>query len=156
VSRDEVKRIMKGQVSAAGQGAALERLVRSVGDWFYDIGVELRDVYDAHRLWIAGRSAQATSDPPREPLRDRSLSEGGERAAPIPFHDCVIIKFNEGTPLSKELAGKRVLEDSLYDGVFVRMAAFALQVSGECLNEPLARELEKRQELIKKMDAAPE
>ncbi len=151
--RDEVKRIMKGE---GGQSVHVERLIRSIGDWFYEIGKELQGVYDMHRLWLAGRSAPPAGVPEREPLKDQSLAAEGERGMPLPFYDCVILKVGEGTALSKELAGRRVMEDSLYDGIFVRMAAFALQTAHECLNESLARDLVTRKELLKKMESAPE
>ena len=153
IGRDEVKKMMKGQ---GGSGAQVDRLMRSIGDCFYLFGKELQVVYEQHRRWAAGRAPGAGIEPARESLKARGLDEKSEWGRPVPFYDCVIIEVKNGSPLSKELAGKRVMEDSLMDGVFLRMNAFAYQVAHECMSERLARNLEERKKLLNKAEGAPE
>lgn len=153
IGRDEVRRAMKGQ---AGSGTLVDRLIRSIGDCFYLFGRELQGVYEQHRRWAAARSPGGGADQARESLKARGLDEAGERGRPIPFYDCVILEVKSGSPMTRELAGKRVMEDSLLDGVFVRMNAFAYQVAHECMSERLARDLEERKKLLERAEAAPE
>ncbi len=153
VGRDEVRRAMKAQ---AGSGTLVDRLIRSIGDCFYLFGKELQVVYDQHRRWAAGRPPGAGTEPARESLKARGLDESSGRGRPLPFYDCVILDVRNGSPLSKELAGKRVMEDSMLDGVFLRMNAFAYQVAHECMSERLARDLEERRKLLQKAEAAPD
>ncbi|MBN2160449.1 MAG: hypothetical protein JW807_13730 [Spirochaetes bacterium] len=152
VKREEIRRIMRDRSVTM---AHVEKFIRSIGDCFYFIGKELQRVYDMHRRWTAGRSAPSANDPIREPIKDREGAEDRERARPIPYHDCVILELENSTALSREIIGRRVMEDSLYDGVFVRMTAFAYQVAYECMNERVARDLEERKALLKKIEDAP-
>jgi hypothetical protein len=149
LGREEVKRLVKEE---AGAQAHIGRFIRTIGDCFYLIGRELQSIYDMHRRWVAGRTQLTGMEPARESIKERTLNENDERGRPIPFNDCVIMEVKNGTALSKELAGKRVLEDSLYDGVFIRMNAFAYQVAHECMSEKLMRDLEERKNLLKKIE----
>jgi hypothetical protein len=151
LSRNEMKKIMTGQT---GKQADVSRFIRSIGDCFYLIGRELQAVYDQHRRWAAGRSVLTGTEPARDPLKNPIMDEASEWGRPIPFHDCVILEVENGTTLSKELTGKRVMEDSLYDGIFVRMNAFAYQVAYECMSERLTLDLEERKNLLKKIEDA--
>jgi hypothetical protein len=152
LSREEAKRILK---NVSGKQAEVGRFIRTIGDCFYFIGRDLQVVYDQHRRWAAGRSSLAGIEPPRDPLKNRLPDEKNELGRPIPFYDCVIMEVKNGTAVSKELAGKRVMDDSLYDGVFVRMNAFAYQVAYECMSERLAADLEERKSLLKRIEDAP-
>ncbi|OHD63031.1 MAG: hypothetical protein A2176_09430 [Spirochaetes bacterium RBG_13_51_14] len=153
VGRDEARKHMKGSGTSLG---SVERFMRSIGECFYAIGKELQDVYEMHRRWVAGRTMTAGSEPVRDTIKDRLLDDTSEWGRPIPFYDCVIKEIEDGSALSKELAGKRVLEDSLWEGVYIRMNAFAYQVAYECMSEFLARDLENRKALLKKIEEAPE
>jgi hypothetical protein len=151
MSREEVKKLANEE---AGSQAHIGRFIRTIGDCFYLIGRELQSVYDLHRKWVAGRTQRTGAEPARESIKERTLNESNERGRPIPFNDCVIMEVKNGTALSRELAGKRVLEDSLYDGVFIRMNAFTYQVAHECMSEKLMRDLEERKNLQKKIEEA--
>lgn len=152
LSKSEVKRIIAGQ---GGKQAEVGRFIRSIGDCFYLIGRDLQTVYEQHRRWASLRSSPAGGESPRDPLKNPIMDEGGERGRPIPFHDCVILEIKNGTAVSKELSGKRVMEESLTDGVFVRMTAFAYQVAYECMSERLEADLEERKKLLQKIESAP-
>ncbi len=152
LSREEAKRIAK---NLSGKQTEMGRFIRFIGDCFYLIGRDLQAVYDQHRRWAAGRTALTGAEPAREPLKNRVSDETSEWGRPIPFHDCVILEVKNGSGVSKELTGKRVIEDSLYDGVFVRMNAFAYQVAYECMSERLTEDLEERKSLLKKIEDAP-
>ncbi len=152
LSREEAKRAVK---SVSGKQAETGRFIRLIGDCFYLIGRELQEVYDQHRRWVSGRTAVAGAEPAREPLKNRVTDEKSEWGRPIPFHDCVILEVKNGTAVSKELTGKRVMEDSLNDGIFVRMNAFAYQAAYECMSERLVLDLEERKNLLKKIEDAP-
>jgi len=152
LSREEARQAMKSQT---GKQAETGRFIRSMGDCFYLIGRELQTVFDQHRRWAAGRSSLAGVEPAREPLKNRIADDAGERGRPIPFHDCMIMEVKNGTALSRELTGKRVMEDSLFDGIFVRMNAFAFQVAYECMSERLVSDLDERKALLKKIEDAP-
>jgi len=152
LSREDAKRIVK---VVSGNQAEAGRFIRTVGDCFYFFGRDLQVVYDQHRRWAAKRGSLAGLEPVRDPLKNRLPDEKNELARPIPFHDCVILEVKNGTAVSKELSGKRVMEDSLYDGVFVRMNAFVYQVAYECMSERLAADLEERKSLLKRIEDAP-
>ncbi len=152
LSREDAKRILKG---LSGRQAEVGRFIRLIGDCFYLFGRDLQEVYDQHRRWAAGRTSLTGTEPAREPLKNRVTDPAGDLGRPIPFYDCVILEVKNGTAVSKELSGKRVMEDSLYDGVFVRMNAFAYQVAYECMSEKLVNDLEERKSLLKKIEDAP-
>jgi hypothetical protein len=153
VTRDDAKKMLKGQAASQSN---LDRFIRSIGDCFYLIARELQRVLDLHRLWAAGRTALSNSENIRESLKDRNIDVSGEWGRPLPFYDCVIKEIGNGTALSRELAGKRLVEDSLRDGIFVRMCGFAYQAAYECMSERLSRDLEERNRLIKLLDETPE
>src|SRR5208283_5321682 len=96
---------------------------------------ELQHWYDSHRRWTSFHAGPAGPDLTRESIKERDLSAKSEQDRPIPYFDCVIKEVANETALVSELIGKRVLEDSLSDGVYVRMNAFAYQVAYECLND---------------------
>jgi hypothetical protein len=151
LGREEVKKLVNDETDSQ---AHIGRFIRTIGDCFYMVGRELQSIYDLHRRWVAGRTQLTGNEPARESIKERALNENNEWGRPIPFNDCIIIEVKNGTALSKELTGKRVLEDSLYNGVFVRMNAFAYQVAHECASERLAKDLEERKNLLKKMEDA--
>lgn len=151
VSREEVQKIMKG---ASGPLAHLERFIRTTGDCFYHLGRELQRVYDLHRLWTLNRPVLPDHDPARTSIKDLP-AEGAERGRPLPYHDCAIVSMESTTALTRELIGKRVIEDSLREGIYVRMNAFVYQVAYECLNQRVMRDLEDMKAIMKKIDGAP-
>ena len=150
VSRQEVQRIMKG---ASGPLALVERFIRSIGDCFYLMGKELQHVYNLHRLWTLNRPVLTDHEPERTSIRELP-ADGAERGRPIPYHDCVIVSVENGTALTRELSGNRVVEDSLKEGIYVRMNAFVYQVSHECLNQRVIRDLDEMKTLMKKIDGS--
>jgi hypothetical protein len=153
VTRDDAKKMLKGQVSAKSN---LDRFIRSIGDCFYLIARDLQRVLDQHRQWAAGRTSLSHDDTIRESLKERGGEGAGDRGRPLPFYDCVIKEIERGTPLTRELSGKRLMEDSMRDGVVVRMCAFAYQAAYECMSERLVRDLEERNRLIKQLEETPE
>ncbi len=153
LTRDEVKKTLRGQ---AGSQSGIEKFIRSIGDCFFLIARELQRVLDLHRLWAAGRTGMPGDDVIRESLKEGALDGTADRGRPLPFYDCVIKGVENGTVLTRELSGKRLIEDSLRDGIFVRMCAFAYQAAHECVSERLFRELEERNKLMKLIEETPE
>ena len=129
-----------------------DRLIRSVGDCFYGIGKELRHVFDAHRRWYSLLTRTADSEMTRVPITAREPDDRGGRGRPIPYYDCVIKELKSGTLLANELIGKRILEDNLFDGVFVRMNAFAYQVASDCSNENLLHDLDEMKSIMQRIE----
>lgn len=153
LTRDEVKKMLRGQ---SGSQSGIEKFIRSIGDCFFLIARELQRVLDRHRLWAVGRSGMPGDDVIRESLKEGALDASAERGRPLPFYDCVIKEVENGTVLTREFSGKRLIEDSLRDGILVRMCAFAYQSAYECVSERLSRELEDRNKLMKLLEETPE
>jgi hypothetical protein len=129
-----------------------DQLIRLIGECFYNIGRELQHWYDSHRRWTSFRARLADPDLLRVSIKERDLSANDEQDRPIPYSDCVIKEVETGTVLVNELAGKRVLEDSLRDGVFINMNAFAYQVAYDCLNDDILHDLEEMKSLMKRIE----
>ncbi|HOD14367.1 MAG TPA: hypothetical protein PLA65_09475 [Spirochaetota bacterium] len=153
LTRDEAKKMLRGQ---SGSQSGIEKFIRSIGDCFFLIARELQRVLDRHRLWSAGRTGLPADELIRESLKEGDMPGTAERGRPLPFYDCVVKEVENGTALTRELSGKRLIEDSLRDGIFVRMCAFAYQTAYECMSERLARELEERNKLMKLIEETPE
>lgn len=153
LTRDEAKKMLRGQSSSQ---TGVEKFIRSIGDCFFLIARELQRVLDRHRLWAVGRTGIPGTDRIRESLKEVDLDASVEGGRPLPFYDCVIKEVENGTALTREFSGKRLIDDTLRDGILVRMCAFAYQASFECMSERLARELEERSKLMKLMEESPE
>jgi hypothetical protein len=139
VTKNDVKRSLKGEIVLPEQAALI---IRFVGDFFYGVGNELQYWYDSHRLWASSRSKPAYPDLSHTSIMDRDLDSQNAQGRPIPYYNCVIKEVKNRTPLMNEVLGKRVLEDSLRDGVYVQLNAFAYQVAYECHNGSLLRDLD--------------
>ncbi len=148
-ARDEVKKAMKGGPESSFKAGAL---FQEAGECFYKIGKELQLWYDSHRRWASSHARFANTELIRVSIKESDLSDHDEEDRPIPFYDCVVKEVADGSALVNELIGKRVLEDSLRDGVYVRMNAFAYQAAYECLNERLFQDIEEMKSLRKRME----
>ncbi|HSA14363.1 MAG TPA: hypothetical protein P5346_06410 [Spirochaetota bacterium] len=148
LSHDEVKKIMKGQIQSMGH---VKSFITMIGDFFYRVGRALQPLYEGHGTWVARGKHLPSRAAIRKPIQSRENGEQDEAGKPVPFYDCTIKEFRDARPLSQKLSGKRVLSDSLRDGVIAHLLAFAFQVSFECMNERVSRDMEERKKLLAKL-----
>jgi hypothetical protein len=139
LTRDRVTKIMKGEEAPP---AHADLLIGSLGAFFYHIGRELQHFFDEHRKWTSLRTRSMDTELARLPIQERRKDGDEGLGRPIPFYDCGVKELKSGSALTNGLIGERVLEDSLQDGIFVRMNAFAYQFAGDCLNENLLHDLD--------------
>ena len=152
VSRDEVRNIISGKISNMSHS---ERFIKNLSDCFYLIAKELQILFELHKKWSKGESVLNESKFIRIPLKTKKVeSDSSNAARPIPFYDCAILAVENGNALTKDLIGKRLLDDSLDEGTFIDIMAFCYQFSYECFNERINKELETMKELIVKIDRA--
>jgi len=150
VSKDDVAQILAGR---GGPLAHLQGMIRSAGESFYYITKALQIPYEMHRRWATGRSGPAADSLIRRPLTEEDLADaGGSR--PIPYYDCVVKDLGSDHPLAKDLSGRRLIEDSLRDGLYVRMMAMACQAANECRDEHLRAEMDERKAILAKLESS--
>ncbi len=148
----EVKKIMSGQINTM---AHVGNFVRDLGDFFYNIGRDLQFFYDLHKTWIFNTSNKKDQKPVHHPIKTRDVPVGEEeQGRPLPYHDCIILGFENSSELTKKFNGKRLLGDNMKEGVFVELLAFSFQTAAECFNERMNRDLARRKELQREIDRA--
>lgn len=148
LSRDEIRQIMKGKLRSMSH---VERLIGSIGNLFYDIGAAMHRLLGMHRL--AQRSLHQLKREERIPLQRGILAETSGAGLFIPFADFRISGFERGRPLSKTLIGKSVLGEPSH-GAIINIIAFSYQLSFECMNEQIFRDLDERKRLLKELKEA--
>ncbi len=150
ISWAEVKKIMSGQINTM---AHVGNFVRDLGDFFYNIGTELQQFYDHHKTWVFNSSRKKNDQQEHRPIATREVTPGEmEQGIPLPYHDCIVLDFDNSSDLTKNFSGKRLLGDAMKDGLFVELLAFAYQTAAECFNERLNRDISKRKELQRDID----
>ena len=145
LTHDEVKKIMKGQIQTMNH---VQSFITMIGDFFYRLARVLQPHYENHSNWIARGKNLQTRSIIRTPLKPAAEVITIPEGYPLPFFDCSIKGFEDNRPLGARLAGKRVVTDSMKDGVFVHIVAFAYQVCYECMNERFARDMSERKKLL--------
>lgn len=144
VTWSEVKKTMEGRESTPSH---LWRFILGLGEFFYSIGTKTGAIFDMHKLWVYGGKHLLDQNTIRRPLEPIINDEEWRSGYPIPFYDCAIIQVPKVKILEKNLAGKRLLNDTLDDGVFVRLIAFAYQTAFECFNKKILSDMNRRKEL---------
>jgi len=145
LSHDEIKKIMKGQIQTMNH---VHSFITMIGDFFYRLARVLQPHYENHGNWIARGKNLQTRSIIRTPLKPAVEVLITEEGYPLPFFDCSIKGFEDNRPLSARLEGKRVITDSMRDGVFVHIIAFAYQLCYECMNERFSRDMAERKKLL--------
>lgn len=151
VTRDEVMKILKGQ---GGSLAHVGRFIRTIGDCFYFIGRELHVLLDRHKQWMLAGSPLPDPSLVRQPLTVRAPDAAGSR--PFPYYDCAVKEITGDPILQREIIDHYLVDDGAREGLLVRMIAFAYQTARECRNERLRADIDAREALIRRLDAAAE
>lgn len=145
ISYDEVRRIMSGRLSTM---VHIKVFVEHIGAIFYAFACDLFAVYRSHFRWLHSVQAGGDTAVARTALVsgaiDLSESDSG---TPLPFHDSLIARSENMTPILRTFVGKRVMSDSIQTGIFKLVTAFCYQMAAECMHPALENELEKRREI---------
>ena len=147
LSREEVKRICRGQIKSMGH---VETLLRSIGAYFYTIAKEVHWLLDLHTTWCGLGAAARDPELLRIPLSERPSFETEAIGRPFPFFDCKINGFQRPSPLDKGLVG-RALVDNMENGVFPFLVGFCYQLAWECMHFELLEDLEERKKIIREL-----
>lgn len=148
VSRNEVVKIMRGQMVSMSH---VERIIRGVGNFFYNTGSRLFPYYDRHRRWLSGENPEPASNLMRRPVAYTVPSEELTNAAPFPFYDCVIEAFDRPAPLSGALENKKLIGGIPGEGVIGYVLAYCYQTANMCLNAELSDDMAKREQIVKRL-----
>ncbi|MBN1534715.1 MAG: hypothetical protein JXA20_18740 [Spirochaetes bacterium] len=142
--------------SLARPDESIDQSVKPVyimGRAFYRMGKEMIRIYEMHRLWRFNRGVMRIPSIARVPLIRETVEALPEQAGrPIPFFDCVIMDMPSATVFARGYLSKRIMEDSLTEGVFVSAAAFCFQAASACLNEELNEDMLASEELKRQID----
>ncbi len=148
--RETVRRILDGSDPI---DAPVYDMVRSFGEAFYRIAAELRRIYDRHRLWKFNGGAILNQAAIRSPLvRTTDEPEPPASGAPVPFFDCLLLDMPGASPFSRYFRGRRILEDSVTEGIFLTLAAFCFQAARECFNASIEEDIGTRDVLKRRID----
>lgn len=147
VSREEVRRIMRGQIKSMSH---VESIIKEVGSFFYGIGREIQWIYDLHKTWSATGSIAKEPGLLRTSLKERPSLEMERWGRPIPFSDCRITGFEKSRSFSKLLVGKTYI-DANDGGIVPLVIAFTYQMAHECMNENIYEDLEDRKRILKEL-----
>lgn len=153
VSRNEVVKIMRGQIISMNH---VEKVVRSVGDFFYNVARRLFPYYDMHRRWLAAGSPDFPMNTVRRPLAYTLPSiESRVVAQPFPFYDCIITGFDKPGVFTKVLEDKKLIGGIPGEGIVGYALAYCYQSAGICLNAELANDMSHREQLVKRLKDIP-
>ncbi len=148
VSLSDVKKIMKQQIKSMDH---VERIIRMIGNFFYETGRDIHNAYEAHRLWVY-LSKKGGDQTVRAPLsRTHDDSELMEKGRPLPFYDCSFYSFNGAGLMASFIQGQSLISPDSMDGLIQKISAFCYQVASECHNEMILYDLDKRRELKRKI-----
>ena len=144
VTHEEAMKILQGKIHSMFE---VERFIVLTGDLFNQIGDKLQNIFDIHRLW-AKETPSEEMKPVNVPIKKIPNDKG-----PIPFYNCIIIDFKDKRLLTDRQINNIILSDSAKSGIIITITAFAYQLAFECLNENIFSKLEKRKEILKKIDS---
>jgi len=150
ISKDEIGKIVSGNIKSM---ININKFLLNIGNLFYKIGKKLHLIYDSHRLWVLNGSNLINESYLLNSIGEKSLKEIDEsRGIPLAFFNATIEEVMTKNPLSSLLSGEKILEDSLKEGVFVKIIAASYQIAFECRNEKLYADLDMRKNIIDKIN----
>jgi hypothetical protein len=127
--------------------------VFAMGRAFYRMGKEMLRIYNMHRLWRFNRGGMRIPSIARAPLIRETIEAVPEQTGrPMPFFDCVIMDMPTSTVIARGYLSKRIIEDTLTEGVFVTAAAFCFQSASDCLNDGLNGDLLDGEDIKRQID----
>jgi hypothetical protein len=146
ISHKEVKKILDGQIKTM---AHVESFVKTISEFFYSTAVKLQMHYDMHKKWSSSENKESFSEKSRTPVVKEKYDF--DNPLPLPYSDCVITGFERAELLSSSIIGKKLIDETLKEGVIVDIISFAYQTAYECFNSKVFFDLDQRKTLIKRL-----
>jgi hypothetical protein len=149
ISLDEVRKIQQGKLATMNH---IKSFVDHMGAVFYSFAVELHAVYRAHTRLMSDQVAHLVPAS-QDPLRPGIVYDHEEEGFALPFYNMKIAKQDKLPPLLKTIVGKYIMSDSVRDGLFKCMLAFCYQMAYECRSPLLERDIDRRSEIRRLIEA---
>ncbi len=146
VTWSEVKKTMEGRESSPSH---LWRFILGLGEFFYRIAAALHEVYESHKLWVYAGKQLKDASAVRKPMEPQGAAcQDDEAGRPLSFYDCSIVLVPKTKIIEKNIAGKRLLNDAMDDGILIKLIAFAYQSAYECFNKKIFSDMDRRKEIM--------
>ena len=149
-TRNELRRELNSQ---SGPDLLSGNILRQAGELFYSIASNLQFLYDSHRRWIYNGKKINNPGIIYQPVRSKSDISDGDISNPFPYYDCTVKGIKNPNPILKNFTNARLFNDSLTDGIIIRLIAFSYQAAFECYNDRIYADLDSRREILRKIDS---
>lgn len=148
ISRGEALRIINGEIRSMSNIATI---LRRIGSLFYQIGWEMHGLFSSHKKWLMHDGKLRDVEDIRTPRKRGEYEFYEETGRPLPFYDCTIKGFQNGTALSNLHKGKGLVSNGIGEGIFVEIIAFCYQIAYECKDDEILNDLSERKDLLRRI-----
>lgn len=143
LTHEEVGKIMRHSIKSMGY---VERILNSIGYFFYNIGNELIYCLQSHAAWREGGMEEDSAYTKPISFNEKESIQN-ENSRVFPYYDTTFHAFSDEDPMQTLLRGKVLLADNENEGILIDMVAYCLQSSLECFNSSILEEVGKRKKI---------